>query len=575
MLPEVSGLDRTFHYVVPEGWVAGDAGDLARGAVPPGTMVRVPLGGRRVGGWVVEADITPDPGVSLRPLAKITGVGPPDEVVDLARWAAHRWAGRLAPVLRAASPPRAVRRIGARRPLERTLPPVPDEVADVFAGGVSTVRLPPGADRFGYALAAARLGPSIIAVPTQAEARRLAALLRRAGATVALLPDDWAASAGGACTVGARNACWAPVPDPAAVVVLDEHDDRYHNERNPTWNTRDVLLERARRAGAPAVLVSPCPTLEALRAGELVTPSRAAERRGWPIVEIVDRREEDPVRSGLYSEALVAHLRSDESVVCVVNRKGRARLVVCRRCGTTAGCARCGAAVVLADAEVLRCERCGEERPVVCLDCGSITLAARRIGVTRAREELEHLVGEPVGEVTGSGSKDHGVPSERVVVGTEAALHRVTHTDVVAFLDLDQELLAPRYRAAEQALALLALAGRRVGGRRRNGRLLLQTRLVDHEVVRAAVSADPDLVATAEAARRRVLRLPPERALALVTGAGAERFALALEALGAEVRGDDTQWLVAAADADELADLLAAAERPEERIRVEVDPLRV
>ena len=39
-------------------------------------------------------------------------------------------------------------------------------------------------------------------------------------------------------------------------------------------------------------------------------------------------------------------------------------------------------------------------------------------------------------------------------------LHQVPSADVVAFLDLDHELLAPRFRAAEQALALLARAAR-------------------------------------------------------------------------------------------------------------------
>ena len=73
---------------------------------------------------------------------------------------------------------------------------------------------------------------------------------------------------------------------------------------------------------------------------------------------------------------------------------------------------------------------------------------------------------------------------------------------MVAFLDLDQELLAPRYRAAEEALALLVRAARLVGGRAGGGRLLLQTRLPDHEVVQAALLADPARVAAAEADRR-------------------------------------------------------------------------
>ena len=55
---------------------------------------------------------------------------------------------------------------------------------------------------------------------------------------------------------------------------------------------------------------------------------------------------------------------------------------------------------------------------------------------------------------------------------------------LVAFLELDQELLAPRARAAEQALWLLVRAARLLGPRAAKGVLLLQTRLPEHEVVR-------------------------------------------------------------------------------------------
>ena len=40
----------------------------------------------------------------------------------------------------------------------------------------------------------------------------------------------------------------------------------------------------------------------------------------------------------------------------------------------------------------------------------------------------------------------------------EAVLHRVDRADVVIFLEFDSELMAPRLRAAEEALALLARA---------------------------------------------------------------------------------------------------------------------
>jgi primosomal protein N' (replication factor Y) len=151
----------------------------------------------------------------------------------------------------------------------------------------------------------------------------------------------------------------------------------------------------------------------------------------------------------------------------------------------------------------------------------------------------------------------------------------------VVFLEFDQELLAPRQRAAEQALALLARAARLLGPRASGGRLVVQTRQPDHEVLQAVLHADPARVVPGETARRRLLGLPPFGALARVSGASAEEYVRRLEALpgrngpGVDVLGPrDGSWLVRAPDPDALADLLAAVERPGGRLRVEVDPAR-
>jgi len=159
----------------------------------------------------------------------------------------------------------------------------------------------------------------------------------------------------------------------------------------------------------------------------------------------------------------------------------------------------------------------------------------------------------------------------------------------VAFLDFDQELLASRYRAGEEALALLARASRLVGGRQRAGKVLVQTRAPGHPVIEAALLADPGRLAASEEPVRKALRLPPFAALAVLSGPGALELAGALEKLdGAEaavhreVPGEplelselaDERWVVRAADHASLADALAAAGRPSERVRIEVDPVR-
>jgi primosomal protein N' (replication factor Y) len=602
VLPDVPALRREFDYAVPAG-VADD--------VRMGTQVRVALHGRRVGGWIVADDVVPPSGVALQPLLSVRGWGPPPAVLDLARWAAWRWAGPVASFLRTASAPRAV----------RALPSVPgrwssgdrsvggtargdDFAAGALAGGVTVVRLAPASDAMPICDAAAAMlarasdvGVLILA-PSHGAVGAIADHLRRSGAEVAVLPDDWAvARAGGCVAVGTRAGAFAPLPRLGAVVVIDAHDEAYHEERAPTWHAWGVAVERARRDGAPCALVSPCPPLDLLAVGRLLTTSRAAERRGWPVVEVVDRRRDDP-RTGLFSTRLVRSVRwataaEGRRLVCVVNRTGRARLLVCAACGDMARCERCGGPLELVDgdasSESLRCRRCGQHRPVVCAACGATTLKARRLGVTRVREELEALAGSPVAEIWGPPDRSQRdaqrVEAPPVVVGTEAALHRVTRADEVAFLDFDVELMAPRFRAAEQALALLARAARLVsvgdgaGTHRAHGRVLVQTRQPRNPVLMAAVAADPGVLDAAELGIRQELGLPPCRAMAVLSGATADAYGVALQAEaapGIEVRGPvDGIWSVRAPDHRALAGVLASVPRPAGRLRVEVDPFRV
>lgn len=572
--PDLPAIGRLFDYLVPEN---------LRDQVRVGTMVRIPLHGRRVGGWVVEVDVDSDPGLTLQPIAAVSGWGPPAPVIELADWVAWRWAGRPATVLRTASPGRMVRAI-PRRDSVSTPAPVPfgpDEIGELageaLALAVSTIRLPPTADCYPILLAAAGRGSALIIGPSAPAMRRLAMRLRRAGPEIALLPDQWAsARAGAACVLGTRAAAMAPIADPAVVVVLDEHDESLQQEQAPTWHARDVAIERARRLEVPCILVSPMPSLEAQRSGPVLTVSRSAERAGWPILDVVDRRDAPP-GEGLFSERFVSALRSDGRIVCILNRKGRSRLLACAGCGSIATCERCQGPTVQGDDSQLVCTACESSRPPICTDCGTTKMRNLRAGVSRVREELEALVREPVAYLTSESEPVIGGTGTRIVIGTEAALHQIDEASVVAFLDFDQELLAPRYRASEEALALLVRAARLLGSRDLGGRLLIQTRLPDHDVVQAALHADPSRLSKADAERRELLRLPPSRAIAAVSGVAAQSWIDALGSpSGVEVLGPaDGRWLLRADDHQLLCEVIGAVPRPAGRLRIEVDPLRL
>jgi len=540
-----------------------------------GTIVRVPLQGRRVRGWVVEDDVVPDVDARLLPLAGVVSNGPPAAVVALSAWIAHRWCGPRVAVLRSASPANNV--------------PVPELALETRAQGASVTpvtadvevrRVPPLHDRRAEVEAMlAPEGSTIVCVADGARARSLARTLAANGWRVAVLHSDesdaartaaWhTASAGDCVVVGGRIAALAPVPDLAAAIVVDDADEALQEERVPTWHARDVLLERAAGAGARWSVVSAAPTIEAEAVVGFAprAPAPDVEAAGWPRVIVVDRREQPP-GARLLSEPLAAALRSTDGLaVCVLNRRGRFRLLVCDACH-----------------ELLRWERPGE-RPMVCPACGATRLRVIRAGVTRLREELEVLVpGKWVIDVDAQ-TDDTPVTAD-IVVGTEAVLHRSDvrrrRPALVAYLDFDQELLAPRYRAATQALWLLVRGAQLLTARpRRETRLLLQTRVPDHEVVRAVAQGRPEIVTEGEIVRRRALGYPPFGALAELTGEDAPLRAAvaALPMLGVRALGpSDGRVLVHASAwevlAEALHDALPAA-RAEGRIRTVVDPQRV
>ena len=558
VVPDLTGLDKQFDYLVP---------DSMRAYVAVGSMVRVVLNGRRVGGWIVDLG-KPDGSVPIDRMASIakwSGIGPTADTIDLARWAAHRWgAGRLRPFLVAGSP----RSMVGSLPSASTTREGDDGVAVP-----RLIRVPPNDDPFDVVTEILARGPALVVHPSIDDARRLAARLRHAGWSTAVHPEQWARAAAGVdVVIGGRSAVWSPCAGMRSIVVVDEHDEALQEERTPTWHARDVAIERARRADAACVLVSPCPSVSALQwAGTSVRrPAVVDERAGWPVLEIVDRTREEPWKRSLLTSALIQHLRNPaKRIVCVHNTKGRARLLACRTCKSLQRCEKCQAAVMQDDAGMLVCRRCFTVRPVVCQNCGSGAVSLIRLGVGRLREEIEAAAGRPVGLVTG---ESESLPDCDVLVGTEAVLHRAGHADVVAFLDLDAELLAPRYRAAEQAMTLLVRAARLVGGRSGGGRLVVQTFLPRHEVLQAVLHADPSRLAKVETERRQLLGLPPFSALAAVSGAGAIDFA---SATGLESSADGDVVLLRADSWDRLGQALESTPRPKgSRLRIAVDPPR-
>ncbi len=580
VLPDVSGLEKTFDYYCPPRWAD---------QIAVGSMVRVDLHGRRVPGWVVELDSDPPKGVALRPITRLSSVGPPAEILDLARWIARRWSGPLRAVLKSASPSRAIRSLPLERPNniggkgeQQAAGAIEEFAAQCLThSGVSAVQIAPTTDLFPFVEAATSLGPTLVVAADGQVADQLVAQLRRRKIRVGHHRYEWSAGLAGAVVVGQRSAVLAPLPDrPATIIVLDSRTEAMQEERVPTWHAADVAIERSRRNGGRCLLLGPIsPLVGEDRVDRVLRVSRSASRSGWPLVEILDRRDEEPrTASTLLPPVLVERLRSADGALLVLNRKGRSQMLACSSCMELAR-TEDGRNLMVERDGGLESPVTGERRPMVCGSCASTQLKRLRPGVSRIAEEAEVLVGRPVTELSSdTAQSDHHGGAARVVVGTEAALHRLDfRPDLVAFLDMDQELYAPRFRAGEQAMTLLVRAARLLGGRAQGGRILALTRVPDHPVLLAAQLADMGAFVDSELATRRMVDLPPFVAMAELSGSDVEQMAarlMAIETVSVVGPRPNGHFLVTASNHDVLADALSSARQRGQKVRVAVDPGR-
>ena len=342
--------------------------------------------------------------------------------------------------------------------------------------------------------------------------------------------------------VGARSALFLPFPDLGLIVVDEEHDSAYKQEEGVIYNARDMAVVRARLSEAPCVLVSATPSLETVtnadrdRYERLHLPNRHGGA-SLPMVEAIDMRKNCPPTGRWLSErltgALTTTLTEGEQVLLFLTRRGYAPLTLCRTCGHRLACPNCSAWLVEhRQARRLQCHHCGFTRriPEKCPDCGAqASLAACGPGVERLAEEV--AAGFPDARVlvaasdTLTGPKAAADLIEKIaarevdlVIGTQvlAKGHHFPMLTLVGVIDADLGLEGGDLRASERTFQLLHQVAGRAGRGERPGRVLLQTYMPEHPVMRALIAGERDEFLAREAAERERHGWPPFGRLAAI-----------------------------------------------------------
>jgi primosomal protein N' (replication factor Y) len=376
--------------------------------------------------------------------------------------------------------------------------------------------------------------------------------------------------------VGARSAVWAPVARLGIAVVDEEHEPSYKQEDRLRYHARDLLLVRAQKASAVAVLGSATPSLETLKRAQegklrtLVLPERVDSRPLPPLTLV--KRSASEVFTPQLSTALRETIGRGEQAILYLNRRGHTRTLLCASCGAAVGCPNCSVALVLhvAGKPRLRCHLCGHFEPPreECTECDSKKLLPLGTGTERVEEELRLIA--PLARIARLDRDSAGGPGQAaavlvrfarreldVLVGTQmvAKGHDFPGVTLVGVLDADGPMHLPDFRAAERCVQLLT----QVSGRA--GRGTLPGRVVAQAFKPGLVTADYAGFANDELKRRKELRFPPFARLAAVRLQGNDEGKVrgAAERLAALARR-----LIAQGEA---ADVLGPSPAPLERLR--------
>lgn len=345
--------------------------------------------------------------------------------------------------------------------------------------------------------------------------------------------------------LGARSALFAPFHNLGVIILDEEHDTSYKQHEKPRYHAREVALKLAELYRAVIVLGSATPSIESFyraEKGEL-TKLKMYKRipsHSLPHMTIVDRKTKtkgfSPFNPKLV-EAISIALARREQVILALNRRGYSTFLICNSCGYVWKCASCQVTLVHHQetdtdqtSDVLRCHYCFRENPLPthCEKCQSPTLLLGGIGTQKVVQELKKQfpsarilrLDRDVARKKSASSKTYKKFREEsadILVGTQMVTQgfdfpRVT---LVGILDADTALYHPDFRSSEKTFQWISHAAGRAGRSSLGGKVIIQSTVPDHYVLKFACRHDYESFYKKEIESRKALHYPPFSSLIL------------------------------------------------------------
>ena len=333
--------------------------------------------------------------------------------------------------------------------------------------------------------------------------------------------------------LGARSTVFAPLENVGAIIVDEEHDTAYKQDRTPRYNGRDTAVMRAKLENAVCVLGSATPSFESYYNAEtgkysLLLLAERVDGATMPSVKLIPMRENRKISFSLSEvlfEQIKIRLERNEQVILLQNRRGFSGSLLCLDCGHIPVCRHCNIPMVYhAASRHLRCHYCGHTfvYKEKCPQCTSENILYKSSGTERIEEELRNLFPEEkilrmdmdTTSVKGAHAmilKDFHEKKARILLGTQMVAKGLDFPDVtlVGVLMADIGLNLPDFRAGERLFALLMQVAGRAGRSKIPGEVYLQTYNTGSEVFTFLMHTSYERFYQQDMQARKELLYPP------------------------------------------------------------------
>jgi primosomal protein N' (replication factor Y) len=365
--------------------------------------------------------------------------------------------------------------------------------------------------------------------------------------------------------MGARSSLFLPFSNLGLIIVDEEHENSFKQyDPAPRYNARDAAIVLANVHQAKVLLGSATPAIETYwnakenKYGLVELNSRHGNVQ-LPEILCADIKEATRKKkmkshfSPLLIELMEEAFKNKEQVILFQNRRGYAPFMICEECGHVPECNNCDVSLTYHKfTNQLRCHYCGSNKkmPPSCSACGSTRITLKGFGTEQVEEELaiyfpQLKIARMDADTTRSKNAYHRLITDfeerniDVLIGTQMVTKGLDFDNVslVGILNADTMLNFPDFRAFERSYHLMSQVSGRAG-RKKRGKVLIQTYDPYHPIVRQVIEHDYLGMYKNELIERKKFKYPPFYRLIYfslkhknrdVLNAGAEEFTEALK----------------------------------------------